>query len=61
MIARILVRLAVVWIVGWGCLLLLGFALGGAMEKGATWAIPLILFGPPAIALALAWVCAPRK
>lgn len=61
MISRILMRLAAAWVVGFSALLLLGFALGGTMEKGARWAIPLMLFGPAAIALAMAWVFQPRR
>ncbi|MGH8325634.1 MAG: hypothetical protein ACRET2_02605, partial [Steroidobacteraceae bacterium] len=54
-------RLAVVWVVGWLVLIVIGLALGGTMEKGAWVAIPLVLLGPAAILLALSWLFAPRQ
>ena len=61
MIARLLMRLAAVWFVGWCCLIVLGLALGGTFEQGAGLALPAVLLGPPAIMLALAWLFAPRR
>ena len=61
MIRRILLRLAVVWFVVWGCIILIGLALGGTMERGAGIGIPLVLLAPPAFLLLLAWVFAPRQ
>lgn len=61
MISRFLARLAVLWVIGWGCLIMIGLAMGGTFERGAGLAIPLVLFGPAAIALALAWVFQPRR
>jgi hypothetical protein len=61
MMSRFLGRLAVVWIVGWGCLIVLGLAMGGTFERGAWMAIPLVVLGPPAFMLLLAWVFAPRR
>jgi hypothetical protein len=61
MISPILTRLAAVWFFGWGVLLLIGLALGGTLERGAQVAIPMVLLGPPAFMLLLAWVFAPRR
>ena len=61
MLSRILTRLAVVWFVGCGILILISLSRGGTLERGAGFGIPLVLLGPPAILIALAWVFAPRK
>lgn len=61
MIARFLRRLAAVWVVGWGVLLVIGLALGGTAGRGTAWGIPLVLFGPAALLLALAWIFQPRR
>ena len=61
MIRRILLRLAVVWFIGAGLLILFAIANGATMEKGAALGIPLTLLGPPAILATLAWIFAPRR
>lgn len=61
MIARFLVRIAAVWFVLWACLIVFGLAIGGTMERGAAIGVPLVLLGPPAFLLLLAWVFAPRR
>lgn len=60
MISRILTRLAIVWMfcVG-GVLLTVALFIG---QGPADWSvIAAVVLGPPALALALAWVFAPRS
>lgn len=60
-ISRILTRLAVVWMVGFGGLVLAVGIFNGTLA-GADWAvISALMLGPPGLALALAWVFAPRQ
>ena len=61
MISRFLGRLAIAWTIGWGCLIFVGLAMGGTFERGAGLAIPLVVLGPPAFMLLLAWMFAPRR
>lgn len=60
MLSRILTRLAVVWMVGFGGLVL-GVGLVNGTLAGADWSvIAALMLGPAGLALALAWVFAPR-
>lgn len=61
MISRVLTRLAIVWIVGLGALLLLVGAMNGTLAQANWPAIGALVLGPAIIAFALAWVFAPRQ
>jgi hypothetical protein len=62
MFARFLTRLAVLWLIVWGVLILWAFSLHGTtLERGAGIAMPLVLGGPPLLLLGLAWLFAPRR
>lgn len=57
MISRVLIRLAIVWAVGIGGLLVANRVIAGAPAQEPNWpAIIALLFGPLVIAWALAWV-----
>lgn len=60
MIARLLARLAVVWFVGVGGLLVTVAVVNGTVQQADWSVIGALVLGPAAIALALAWVFAPR-
>lgn len=60
MIARLLSRLAVVWIVGLGGLLLTVGVMNGTLAQAHWPAIGALVLGPAALALALAWAVAPQ-
>ena len=45
----------------WGFLMLLGFALGGTLERGAAFGIPVVLLGVPVVLVTIAWLVAPKR
>ena len=62
MLSRVLTRLAIVWaliVLAWA--LLLSVNVPGVMAHGGWGAVAVAAFLPLAIALALAWIFAPRK
>ena len=62
MLSRILTRLAVVWaVILWSWALILAHNVPGVMAHGGWGAVAFAAFLPLALALALAWVFAPRR
>lgn len=55
MISRILTKLAVVWLVFCGALIVWALMDGATFEKGASVALPLALCAPVILLLLLAW------
>lgn len=61
MIARFLARMAVVWVLAIGGLVVVVGALNGTLAQANWLAIGALVLGPAAIALSLAWVFALRQ